>query len=122
MPAPESNMRLVRLLAILCSIAAVTACVPEVEAPAVPGTAPAVETAPATPTPLAVSVLRDGPFELEDIDVDTLPVEEAVLLPPPQVPPPITRRHPAKVIVHIEVTEEVREIADARPADSRAPR
>jgi nitrite reductase (NO-forming) len=45
-------------------------------------------------------------------DDGNLPVEEAVLLPPPQVPPPITRRNPAKVIVRVEVKEYTARIAD----------
>jgi len=40
-----------------------------------------------------------------------LPVEHAVLLAPPQVPPPIVRRTPAKVIVDLTVEEVEREIA-----------
>ncbi len=38
--------------------------------------------------------------------------EEAVLTAAPQVPPPITRRTPAKVTVNLEVKEEVMRIAD----------
>ncbi len=41
-----------------------------------------------------------------------LPVEDAVLTRAPHVPPPITRRHPARVVVHLEVTEYVGELAD----------
>jgi nitrite reductase (NO-forming) len=41
-----------------------------------------------------------------------LPVEKAVLVPPPQVPPPITRKHPAKVVIHLEVKEYTARIAD----------
>ncbi len=41
-----------------------------------------------------------------------LPVELAVLTDAPNVPPPITRRHPAKVIVNIEVREVVKRLAD----------
>jgi len=44
--------------------------------------------------------------------IETAPTEEAVLLPPPQVPPPITRRVPAKVVVHLEVKEFTARIAD----------
>ena len=41
-----------------------------------------------------------------------LPVEIAVLTEAPQVPPPIARRHAAKVIVHLEVREVVKRLAD----------
>jgi nitrite reductase (NO-forming) len=51
--------------------------------------------------------LRNGPLLAAH-----LPVEIAVLTPPPHVPPPIGRRHPAKVIVNLEVRELTRRIAD----------
>jgi len=38
--------------------------------------------------------------------------EVAVLTDPPSVPPPITRRHATKVIVELEVREEVKRLAD----------
>jgi nitrite reductase (NO-forming) len=38
--------------------------------------------------------------------------EEAVLTDPPNVPPPITRKHATKVVVKLEVTEVVKRIAD----------
>ncbi len=41
-----------------------------------------------------------------------LPVELAVLTAPPNVPPPITRRHPAKVVVNLEVRELTGRLAD----------
>ncbi len=41
-----------------------------------------------------------------------LPVEFAVLTHAPHVPPPIGRRHPARVIVNLEVKELVRRLAD----------
>ena len=41
-----------------------------------------------------------------------LPVEKAVLTHAPEVPPPITRRHPAKVVVELEVLEKVMPLAD----------
>lgn len=41
-----------------------------------------------------------------------LPVEKAVLAEAPQVPPPISRTHNAKVIVHLETTEVVKRMAD----------
>ena len=41
-----------------------------------------------------------------------LPVEMAVLTQPPFVPPHIKRTHPAKVVVHVEVTEVTKRLAD----------
>ncbi len=41
-----------------------------------------------------------------------LPVENAILTDAPNVPPPITRRHPAKVVVQLEVREVVKRLAD----------
>ena len=41
-----------------------------------------------------------------------LPVETAVLVAPPFVPPPIGRRHPAKVVVQLEVREVTKRLAD----------
>jgi nitrite reductase (NO-forming) len=41
-----------------------------------------------------------------------LPVENAILTEAPHVPPPITRKHAAKVVVHLEVREVVRRLAD----------
>ncbi|MCC6846963.1 MAG: nitrite reductase, copper-containing [Deltaproteobacteria bacterium] len=43
---------------------------------------------------------------------NTLPVEKAVLTSPPNVPPPIKRTTPAKVVVELEVVEHVGPIAD----------
>lgn len=41
-----------------------------------------------------------------------LPVEVAVGVAPPLAPPPITRKHPAKVIVKMETVEKVMKMAD----------
>jgi nitrite reductase (NO-forming) len=41
-----------------------------------------------------------------------LPVENAILTEAPAVPPPIVRRHAAKVVVHLEVREVVKRLAD----------
>ncbi len=38
--------------------------------------------------------------------------EDAVLTDAPNVPPPITRKHPTKVIVKLEVHEVVKRLAD----------
>ena len=40
------------------------------------------------------------------------PVEKAVLTQPPFVPPPIKRKHPAKVLIELEVREVVKKMAD----------
>jgi nitrite reductase (NO-forming) len=40
------------------------------------------------------------------------PEEKAVLTQPPFVPPPIKRKHPAKVVIELEVREEVKKMAD----------
>ena len=45
-------------------------------------------------------------------DVAALPVEQAVLTAPPHVPPAITRRSPARVVVNLEVKEVTTRIAD----------
>lgn len=44
--------------------------------------------------------------------IAALPIEEAVLTAPPHVPPPIKRRSPARVVVHLEVREVTARIAD----------
>lgn len=41
-----------------------------------------------------------------------LPVEIAVLTAPPDVPPPLARRHRAKVVVNLEVVEVTRRLTD----------
>lgn len=41
-----------------------------------------------------------------------LPVEKAVLTAAPQVPPPITRDHPAKVVVNLDTIENIGELSD----------
>lgn len=53
----------------------------------------------------------EGRVELP-ASIASLPVEHAILTAPPMVPPPITRRHPARVVVDLEVREEVMRIAD----------
>jgi nitrite reductase (NO-forming) len=41
-----------------------------------------------------------------------LPIEHAVLTPPPHVPPPITRQYTARVVVKLEVVEKVGQLVD----------
>ncbi len=45
-------------------------------------------------------------------EIAALPVEEAILTSPPLVPPAISRRTPARVVVNLEVKEVVARIAD----------
>lgn len=46
------------------------------------------------------------------IDIESLPKETAKLTHAPEVPPPITRKHPARVKVDLETTEVVKRLAD----------
>jgi nitrite reductase (NO-forming) len=55
---------------------------------------------------VALWALAGGAFAAD------LPVEKAVVTPPPNVSPPITRNHPAKVVVELEVIEKIGQIAD----------
>ncbi len=52
-----------------------------------------------------------GPVVLTP-ELQALPVEQAILTSPPNVPPPITRKHSARVVVNLEVREVVMKIAD----------
>lgn len=45
-------------------------------------------------------------------NLDKLPTEEFKQVPPPQVPPPITRKAPARVKINLEVREYVGRLAD----------
>ena len=45
-------------------------------------------------------------------DPEIIGEEKAVLTSPPLVPPPITRKHPTKLIVTLEVIEKVKQMAD----------
>jgi nitrite reductase (NO-forming) len=51
-------------------------------------------------------------FICSHIQAAALPTEEAILTAPPMVPPPITRKHPAKVIVKLETVEKIGRMAD----------
>lgn len=48
----------------------------------------------------------------DNTDLDKLPKESFKLLPPPQVPPPITRKSPARVAIEVEVRETVMKLSD----------
>ncbi len=43
---------------------------------------------------------------------EDLPVEKAIVTAPPNVPPPITRDHPARVVVELTVIEKLGQLAD----------
>ena len=43
---------------------------------------------------------------------DELPIEQAVLTAAPQVPPPITRDHPVKMVVNLDTVEAVGRLSD----------
>lgn len=45
-------------------------------------------------------------------EASSLPVEKAVITKAPQVPPPITRDYPAKVVIHIETIEKIGRLSD----------
>ncbi|MDQ8184621.1 copper-containing nitrite reductase [Pelagicoccus sp. SDUM812002] len=49
---------------------------------------------------------------VSETSAQELPVEQAVLTSAPQVPPPIERDHPAKVVVELETKEQVGRLAD----------
>ncbi len=67
---------------------------------------------PAAPAVAAeIAGAAKGPVALP-AEVLALPVEQAVLTAPPKVPPPITRKHAARVVVHLEVREVVARLAD----------
>jgi nitrite reductase (NO-forming) len=52
-----------------------------------------------------------GPVVLPP-EVQSLPVEQAILTSPPHVPPPIARKHRARVVVNLEVSEHIGRLAD----------
>lgn len=59
-----------------------------------------------------VVVAGCGPAGRSAANQTTLPVEEAVLTDAPNVPPPVIRDHPARVVVNLEVVEVVKRLAD----------
>ncbi len=61
----------------------------------------------------ACSTSSTSPFSGQADESETIRGEEqAVLTDPPAVPPPITRKHPTKVVMHLEIKEEVQEISE----------
>jgi nitrite reductase (NO-forming) len=89
--------------ALLVGAGTVTAIVAASATDAAPIVAAAPASAPAKADPNGVR----GPAP--DLG---LPVEQAVLTAPPHVPPPITRKYAVKVVVHLEVREVVKRLAD----------
>ena len=49
---------------------------------------------------------------VKPVDPEALATETAVVTDAPNLPPPITRQHSAKVIVHLEVKEVTKRLAD----------
>ena len=52
-----------------------------------------------------------GPVVLTP-ELEALPIEQAILTPAPNVPPPIKRKYSARVVVNLEVREVVKRLAD----------
>jgi nitrite reductase (NO-forming) len=50
--------------------------------------------------------------DAKGVDPEIVGEEKAVLTSPPMVPPPITRKHPTKLVVELEVIEKVKRMAD----------
>jgi len=65
---------------------------------------------------LSSAALAEAPAKttkpVRPIDPEVMSQEEAVLTQAPNVPPPIKRKHSAKVIVHLEVKEVTKRLAD----------
>jgi nitrite reductase (NO-forming) len=64
-----------------------------------------------------ISIASDGPADAQGpvvlpAEVINLPVEQAILTAPPHVPPAITRKTNARVVVNLEVREVVGRLAD----------
>lgn len=68
---------------------------------------------PKSPSPTSVANPASGEWPAVKVP-DAIPTleEVAILTDAPHVPPPITRDQPAKVVVNLEVTEVVKEIAE----------
>lgn len=65
-----------------------------------------------TPAPEDPRAARDIDWSVDSEFGTVVGQEQAVLTAPPNVPPPITRNHPTKLIVDLEVREQVMDIAD----------
>ena len=80
-------------------------CAPKSQSDAAPAKAQATASASSTATTTTSS-------ESTTTDDANLPVIDAVITHAPQVPPPIDRSHPAKVVVKMETVEKVMRLAD----------
>ncbi len=64
----------------------------------------------------SVALAADAPAKtskpVRPVDPEVMGQEEAVLTQAPNVPPPIKRKHSAKVVVHLEVKEVTKRLAD----------
>ncbi len=91
--------------------AAPAASTPAAAPPAAPAPVQAATVAPAASTPVQTATASEWPAVKVPSAIPAFE-EVAVLTDAPNVPPPITRNEPAKVIVNLEVTEVVKEIAE----------
>ncbi len=94
-------MRTSSLALMIAALFAVTACTQQ---------PPPVEDKAASATSAAASAPAAAQAASEP--TGELPVIDAVLTHAPQVPPPVNRNHPAKVVVKIEVQEKVMKMTD----------
>lgn len=61
---------------------------------------------------IVVLLFLEAGWGVSKIDINSLPVEKAVLTHAPEVPPPLNRKKPARVKVHLETKEVVKKLAD----------
>jgi nitrite reductase (NO-forming) len=64
-----------------------------------------------------LALANEGPTDAKGkvvlpAEISALPIEQAILTAPPHVPPPITRKHAARVVINLEVTEVVGKLSD----------
>ena len=105
----------VRFIGLACLVVSLAACGPGPQTPAGEGgpaeTASPTPDTPATPEAASTAAAPAGDL-VPKIDPASLPVIEAKLAFAPEAAPPVSRDHPAKVIVKLEVRELVKELAD----------
>ena len=102
----------IRALLAGAGVVTATAMAPvisEAEAPADAAAAGGVARAPAPAEPAPAADVANARGVAPGPE---LPIEQAVLTAPPNVPPPIARRYAAKVVVHLRVRELVKRLAD----------